>query len=267
MQFQPVIEIQKECRRMADPAECTSFQLFKAYKNQRRIGCIMMMQKKTNYDILMMTGGISMDRDEKLVRQIEYLSQEYISIQSGFLAMIYVPMAFICVGVYYALEREELFLILPFLTLWCLYNIIKYTIKSLTIGGYIKCLEQVLNGSDMKENLFLWRGKVFGTPPFSLYGSVGQIPCIAALMIYLIGKASDTLLKLQTGVQQGEWIQLFYKLFWILLFVEIVFIGCGAVISALEYWRAQKSFKSAFHKTPMRQAKNSSAKKKKAGAK
>ena len=82
-------------------------------------------------------------RADLLLAQITYLQAESTSIQNNFLAMLYIPLAFVGVMIYYAYQSPAsvyLFLLLPFLFSWCIANLMKYTLKSFDIGAYILSL-------------------------------------------------------------------------------------------------------------------------------
>lgn len=142
------------------------------------------------------TEAIIIETEEErqyIVEQIRYLRQEYVSIQSSFLTLISVSAGAYGLIIYYAISLEDackpndvnlLFLILPFLFLLSFYNIIKYTIRMLGIGSYLRVLERMLNQSTNKP-LFLWSSYLINANLFGLTGGFGQVPCYVAICVFV----------------------------------------------------------------------------------
>lgn len=129
-------------------------------------------------------------RADLLLAQITYLQAETTSIQHNFLAMTYIPLAFVGVMIYYAYASPGsayLFLLLPFLFSWCIANLMKYTLKSFDIGGYIMTLEEELNRLYGAE-LFRWEGRCLGATSYSGLGTFAQAPGLFILYVFLIVK-------------------------------------------------------------------------------
>lgn len=128
------------------------------------------------------------DQEEQyIIEQIKYLHEEFVSIQQAFLGIISASLAAYAVAIYYALiaEKDEIFLILPFLFSLSIYNILKYTTRMLGIDAYVCHLEKLLNNSHTKP-LFLWQSYMAGANRYLVIGAVPQLPCCAVLSIFLI---------------------------------------------------------------------------------
>lgn len=129
-------------------------------------------------------------RAKMLLAQITYLHNEQVSIQNSFLAMLYIPIAFLGVIIYYAYQSdtsEVLFLLLPFLFSWCIFNLMKYTMKALGIDAYVRHLEQELNAW-LGENLFCWQDQLIHANGYTFWGITGQVPCLVVVYAFLIYK-------------------------------------------------------------------------------
>ena len=133
-------------------------------------------------------------RVKALLSQIQYLHNEEISIQNSFLAMIYIPIAFLGVLIYYSYStgKPQLFLLLPFLFCWCISNLMKYTMKILGIDAYIRYMEEELN-QIYGEELFLWQSQLVYANGYSIWGVLGQAPCFLAVCAFLSYKFFQTL--------------------------------------------------------------------------
>lgn len=137
--------------------------------------------------------------------QITYLHDEMISIQSSFLAMIYIPLAFLGVLIYYAYNSDAqtvLFLLLPFLFAWSMYNLLKYTMKMLGIDAYTRHLEKKLNKLMEDPTLFLWQDQLIYQNGYSLWGILGQIPCMMVITVFLVYKFVESILSLELPVTE-----------------------------------------------------------------
>lgn len=127
-----------------------------------------------------------------MLEQIKYLHNELNSIQSSFLTLISISLGAYGLVIFYALNYGSkspesvnyLFIVLPFLFFLSFYNIIKYTIKMLGIGAYIKYLEKKINKEKSKA-IFMWGSYLISSNSFGLIGGIAQIPCYAAVVIFL----------------------------------------------------------------------------------
>lgn len=156
----------------------------------------MFMRRHKKIDIVCPAVNLADDqRTKMLLSQITYLHSEQVSIQNSFLAMLYIPLAFVGVMVYYAYTSpasEKLFLLLPFLFSWCIFNLMKYTMKALGIDAYIRHLERELNAW-IGENLFCWQDQLVYANGYSIWGILGQVPCLVAVYAFLIYKFFEVL--------------------------------------------------------------------------
>ena len=128
------------------------------------------------------------DQEEQyIIEQIKYLHGEFVSIQQSFLGIISVSLAVYAVIIYYALTagKDEIFLILPFLFSLSVYNILKYTIRTMGIDAYVCHLEKLINTAH-KKSLFLWQSYMAGANSYAFIGAIPQFPCFAVLGIFLI---------------------------------------------------------------------------------
>lgn len=136
----------------------------------------------------------SPEEETLIMEQMKCLHSELCSIQSSFLGIISVPVAVYGLLIYYALQLDSkpnpdqpvniLFIVMPFLFLLSVFNILKYTIKMLGIGAYIRHLEGQLNASHRKY-LFLWRSYLINANSYAVVGGMIQLPCFFALAIFL----------------------------------------------------------------------------------
>lgn len=136
----------------------------------------------------------SLEEETLIMEQIKCLHNELCSIQSSFLGIISVPVAVYGLLIYYALQLDSkltpaqpantLFVVMPFLFLLSVFNILKYTIKMLGIGAYVRHLEGQLNASHEK-NLFIWRSHLINANSYAIVGGGVQLPCFFALAIFL----------------------------------------------------------------------------------
>ena len=136
----------------------------------------------------------SPEEEALIMEQIRCLHNELCSIQSSFLGIISVPVAVYGLLIYYALQLDSklspsqpantLFIVLPFLFLLSVFNILKYTIKMLGIGAYVRHLEGKLNASH-ERNLFIWRSHLINVNGYAMVGGVVQLPSFFAVAIFL----------------------------------------------------------------------------------
>ncbi len=136
----------------------------------------------------------SPEEEVLIMEQIKCLHNELCSIQSSFLGIISVPVAVYGLLIYYALQLDcklspsrpanTLFIVLPFLFLLSVFNILKYTIKMLGIGAYVRHLEGQLNASHEK-GLFIWRSHLINANGYAMVGGVVQLPSFFAIAIFL----------------------------------------------------------------------------------
>ena len=124
---------------------------------------------------------------ELLMAQISYLQNEAASIQSGFLGMLYIPLAFVGVMIYYAYSSDSpnIFLLLPYLFSWCIANLMKYTLKSFDIHNYIVELERRLNRMSGAET-FTWESRYSNQSGYMGLGTFAQGPCLFFVYALLI---------------------------------------------------------------------------------
>lgn len=126
-----------------------------------------------------------------ILEEIKSLRSELVSIQSSFLSMISIALGAYGLIIYYAFQLNNssnpnyLFIVLPFLFLISFNNIIKYTIKMLGMGGYIRFLEGLLN-CYYKKPLFQWHSYLIFANGYGAVGGLAQLPCFLALSI-LVG--------------------------------------------------------------------------------
>ena len=142
-------------------------------------------------------------RADLLLAQITYLQAESTSIQNNFLAMLYIPLAFVGVMIYYAYQSPAsvyLFLLLPFLFSWCIANLMKYTLKSFDIGAYIMVLEGELNNLYGGEELFRWERRYLDTNGYSNWGTFAQVPILFLVYAFLIVKFVRSAIALESWV-------------------------------------------------------------------
>lgn len=137
-----------------------------------------------------------------MLEQIKYLHNELCSIQSSFLTLISISLGAYGLVIFYALNYgfqnpksvNYLFIVLPFLFFLSFYNIIKYTIKMLGIGAYIKYLEKKIN-EGKREAIFMWGSYLIQSNSFGLIGGIAQIPCYAAVVVFLFYMFFENILK------------------------------------------------------------------------
>ncbi len=139
-------------------------------------------------------GKFSPEEETLIMEQIKSLHNELCSIQSSFLGIISVPVAVYGLLIYYALQLDSkvtpshpantLFIVMPFLFLLSVFNILKYTIKMLGIGAYIRHLEGQLNASH-KKNIFIWQSHLIDANSYAMVGGIFQLPCFFGLAIFL----------------------------------------------------------------------------------
>lgn len=156
-------------------------------------------------------GEWNVDQDMRLtseeelfaIEQIKYLHTELVSIQQSFLNIISVSVGVYALVFYYAFTatgfEKEIFLLLPFLFLWSLYNILKYTIKSLGIGAYIRHLEKLVNRKHNKK-LFMWESYLINANQYPLVGVLPQVPCILAIIFVVVYKYIVTIIELKVSL-------------------------------------------------------------------
>ena len=127
-------------------------------------------------------------KEETLIlEQIKYLHEEFVSIQQIFVGIISVALAVYAVVIYYALssEKNEIFLLLPFLFSLSIYNLLKYTVRVLGIDAYISHLEKLINTTHQKS-LFLWQSYLAYANKYTPFGVLPQLPCFFVMGIFLI---------------------------------------------------------------------------------
>ena len=124
---------------------------------------------------------------ELLLAQITCLQSEAASIQNGFLGMLYIPLAFVGVMVYYAYSSDSpnVFLLLPFLLSWCIANLMKYTLKCFDIHNCVFELEEKLNRMS-GERIFVWESGYNGQSRYGGLGTFVQGPCLFFVYALLI---------------------------------------------------------------------------------
>lgn len=134
---------------------------------------------------------LSLEEETLIMEQIKSLHNELCSIQSSFLGVISVPVAVYGLLIYYGLQLDSklkpsntLFIVMPFLFLLSVFNILKYTIKMLGIGAYVRHLEGQINASHEKH-LFMWRSYLINANSYAMVGGMFQLPCFFALAIFL----------------------------------------------------------------------------------
>lgn len=169
-----------------------------------------------------------------LLEQIKYIHNEIISIQNSFLAMIYIPLAFLGVMIYYAYTNNVIFLILPFLFFWCLYNLMKYSMKIYGLDAYTRYLEESIN-SICGEPCFLWQSHLINCNGYHIWGILGQLPCFLAVGIFLIHKFLCTFFA--TPFSTIGWILLY------LLAAEVILLLIMLFFTARHYYAVLKKIK------------------------
>lgn len=136
----------------------------------------------------------SQEEETLIMEQMKCLHNELCSIQSSFLGIISVPVAVYGLLIYYGLQLDDklgpsrpantLFIVMPFLFLLSVFNILKYTIKMLGMGAYVRHLEGQLNASHRKH-LFIWRSYLINANSYAMIGGMFQLPCFFALAIFI----------------------------------------------------------------------------------
>lgn len=174
--------------------------------------------------------NLSESEESLILEQIKYLHGEFVSIQQVFVGIISVALAVYAVVIYYAInsDKEEIFLILPFLFSLSIYNILKYTIKVLGLDAYIRHLEKLMNITH-KKPLFLWQTYLVYANGYSAFGTFPQLPCFLAMGVYLG-------YRFHLAVSATTYPYYLIILLRILLWIQIVFLALMGIICPAQYW-------------------------------
>lgn len=170
------------------------------------------------------------EREEALVvEQIKYLQSELCSIQSSFLAIISVSLGAYGLIIYYALSQDVawLFILLPFLFSLSFYNILKYTAKMMGLDAYVSYLESLVNVAHQKT-LFRWQSYLIYANGFSFGGTVLQLPCYFAILVFII-------YKFVTSMETLGLSPLLAAIIWFLFAAQIVGLLCMCFLTMTQY--------------------------------
>lgn len=131
---------------------------------------------------------INENEEKMILEQIKYLHEEYVSIQQVFINYISISVSVYAVVLYQVFQnyktKKFIFIVLPFLFSLSAYNLIKYTLRMLSIDAYIRHMEYMVNASH-KKILFAWQSFLVYANGSSLFGVLPQIPCYAVLAVIL----------------------------------------------------------------------------------
>ena len=179
--------------------------------------------------------------EQLLLEQIKYLQSERCSIQSSFLSIISISLVSYGLMLYYAFDYDlrlegkvnYFFIVLPFLFALSFYNTIKYTMKILGIGSYIRYLEGTINKKNGKA-IFQWQSYLVQANGYGLLGGVAQAPCyliIASILVY----------KFLENIGKNDLVQFGKSVFPLMLFAEAIILLVGMIFCIMEnmsitYW-------------------------------
>lgn len=134
----------------------------------------------------------NISRHEILLKQLELCNNEIVSIETSFLNMQQLFFAALIAGAAIGLAGDDnkispdpmIFFLMALIFCWFLYNIIKYTIKQLEIGGYRRYLEEQLNG-ELNEYILLWESEYGNSARDRFTGGTLQVLYILPIGVFL----------------------------------------------------------------------------------